>query len=379
MLAVASVLAALIAGGVFMHLACALATWAFFRKRPRKAEECRPVTIMIPIKGADPDAYRSWLSACTQDYPEYEVVMGTMDRDDPAVPVIERVVADSHGRGRYVHCGEVLGINHQISNVIQLLRAARYDTVILMDSDIKVTPDYLSTVVAPLEDPAMGVVTCGYVDKDPEAAPGALASLGRCVDFIPSVLLARFIDKGMHFAIGPTIATRKDVIEAFGGLEQVVNRIGSDFHIGRMASEAGYQVELSRYVLDNPERKVDLRTVFLREARWARTIRINRGPQYFGIIVGHAVLFSPLLVLLAGAAPWSLAVAGAGILARALQVAVSLTYIGTPQLARWAWLMPAREALSLGVWGSGASGNSIYWRGRRLKIQPGGILEEAGS
>lgn len=377
-LSLACLLAALAAGGVVFHLACAFATWTFFRRGPRPEGDAAPVSILIPIKGADSESFQNWLSACRQDYPEYEVLMGVMDRDDPAVAVIHEVVKASGGRGRFVQCGPALGINHQISNLIHLLREARHETIILMDSDIRVDERYLGSVVAPLADPRVGVVTCGYVDHAPAAAPGALASLGRCMDFIPSVLVARLLDRGMHFAIGPTIATRKTVVAAFGGLEQVVNRIGSDFHIGRMAASAGYQVELSRYVLNNPEGYVKLGSVYAREARWARTIRINRGAQYYGILVGHVAPFAPLLIWLSGGQPWAAALAAASLVARALQIGVSLRCISPGPLGRWVWLMPFRELMSLAVWAAGAAGNRIYWRGRQLRIQPGGILEEDG-
>lgn len=372
----AYLLAVIAAGGVIFHLGCALATWYFFRRGPRIEGDAAPVSILIPIKGADSESFENWLSACRQDYPDYEVLMGVMDPDDAAVPVIRKVVEASGGRGRFVQCGPPLGINHQISNLIYLLREARHETVILMDSDIRVDERYLASVVAPLGDPKVGVVTCGYVDHAPAAPAGALASLGRCMDFIPSVLVARFLDRGMHFAIGPTIATRKAVIAAFGGLEQVVNRIGSDFHIGRMAASAGYRVELSRYVLNNPEGYVKLGSVYARESRWARTIRINRGAQYYGVVVGHLAPIAPLLVWLSEGEPWVVAVAAVSILARALQIGVSLRCISPGRLVKWIWLMPFRELMSLAVWAAGAAGNRIYWRGRNLRIQPGGILEE---
>ncbi len=379
MVIVVGLLALLVISSMIMSGWYAVVTERFFGyRRPAAPKDQPPVSILIPVRGVDGDAPGTWISFCRQEYPDYEVLFGVMDADDPAIPLLEQVVADHPGRARLFHTREKLGVNYQISNLIHLRRQARHEMLIIADSDIRVGPDYLATVTAPLADPTVGMVTCPYIARHPKSVGSALASLNRCVDFIPQILIARDLWKGLTFALGPTMATRQKVLDSFGGLEQVVNRIGSDFHLGRMTSESGYRVEFSRYVLENDGGTEGIGTVWKREQRWARTNRINKGALYYTMIFSgglfYAVLALPFAVTVA---PWLLPIALAGIATRLLQGALSALRMGAPGLLPWLLLLPVRDAMSLAIWAAGAVGNRIYWRGRVLALQPGGILKEA--
>lgn len=333
------------------------------------------VSLLIPVRGLDEDAATNWHSFCQQNHLQYEVIFGVMEPNDPAIPTIQKLLK-KYDHVRLIYCLQIYGINYQVSNLMHLLDTARYETIIFADSDIRVTPDYLTTVTTPLQQPEIGMVTCGYMDHHPRFLGAALASLNRCVEFLPAFLLGRAVDGGLKFALGPTIATRKDVVRAWGGLEQVVNRIGSDFHMGRLAHGAGFAVELSRYILDNCCGQESVEQVLQRELRWARTIRINRGAQYYGLGATFGLVYGGLLLLTTGLAPWSVGLVAGLYALRVGQALVAIVIFNCPGLYPWLWALPLRDVLSFGVWLAGAWGQRVYWRGRWLVIQPGGTLQE---
>jgi len=334
------------------------------------------VSLLIPVRGLDEEAATNWHSFCQQNHPCYEVLFGVMEPDDRAVPVIRNLL-NRYPHVRLIYCLQVHGVNHQVSNLMHLLAAARYETVVFADSDIRVTPDYLTTVTAPLRHREIGLVTCGYMDHHPRFLGAALAALNRCVEFLPAFLLGRALDGGLTYALGPTIATRKDVVQAWGGLALVVNRIGSDFHMGRLARQAGFRVELSGYILENCCGRESVFQVWQRELRWARTIRLNRGMSYYGLGATFGLVHGGLLLLATGLAPWALALVAVMYGLRVGQACAAIHTFRCPGLYRWLWVLPLRDVLSFAVWLVGAWGKRVYWRGRWLVIQPGGILQEA--
>jgi ceramide glucosyltransferase len=196
------------------------------------------------------------------------------------------------------------------------------------------------------------------------------------VEFIPSVLIACHLDGGLHFAIGPTIATRQSVLARIGGLQTVVNRIGSDYHIGNRAAAAGYRVELSPYLLQNDCGYETVLSVLRRELRWARTIRCNRGLQYYGQGVTHGTVYSLLLLLIAGVHAWTLPIVLVTFAVRFMQALSTIRSLKCSALRRWLWALPLRDLLSLVVWVGGAFGHRVHWRGRYLRIGAQGTLTE---
>lgn len=379
------VLLLLIVASVVFYIWCALCTLRFFANTKQQTSSEQPVSLLVPVCGVEEGARENWTSLCQQDHENYEVLFGVMNPQDPAVPILEELVAQSRDRPsaggeanrvRLYFCQEVRGLSHKISNLMHLLEFAQHEVVVFADSDIRVTPDYLSIVTAPLGDPSLGVVTCGYLDHAPKSLGAALASLGRCIDFIPSVLFARSLDRGLRFAIGPTIATRKSVLDKIGGLQSVVNRLGSDYQIGKMAAEAGDRVELSEYILENDCGRESVREVFPRELRWARTIRYNRGAIYYGIGFSFGTVYCILLLLLSGFENWAVIVCLATFTVRTVQVMVAIQSMDCPKLFLWLPILPFRELISFAVWLRGAFGEKVYWRGRLLHIGEGGLLTE---
>jgi ceramide glucosyltransferase len=348
----------------------------FVRKADTNSAPLLPASILIPVCGLEDGASKKWASFCRQDHPEYEVLFGVRDPDDPAVPILQELEQQFPDRVRVVIRPEVLGANYQISNLIHQFREARYPAIVLTDSDMRAEPDYLRTVVGPLGDPKVGLVTCGYANNHPRSLGAGLATLGRCIDFIPHVLLACWRDGRMRFALGATLATRREVLEKIGGLESVVDRIGSDYHIGKRISDAGYEVRLSQYVIENDAGPEPVHQVYDRELRWARTSRINRGPEYYGLVISHGALYALPLLALAPTQPWVWGVVALSWGLRLTQIITAIPCLKARGLCRVLWMMPLRELLSFAVFHHSILGDDVKWRGRRLRLNPDGILEE---
>jgi ceramide glucosyltransferase len=373
----------LVGSAIFFYLWSALCTWEFFKSSAQPAiaaTTAEPASILVPVCGVEEDAQRTWQALCEQDYGNYEVLFGVKDVQDPAIPILKALEAQFPGRARYVPCPETRGVNFKVSNLMQLREVAQHDLVVFADSDIQVSPHYLKTVLAPLVNtaiqPPISLVTCAYVSRHPQTLGAALASLGRCVDFIPSVLVARRMDGGLGFALGATVATRQSVLNQLPDYATLANRIGDDYHIGNMTARAGYRVELSEYVVDINISTEALKQTYARELRWSRTIRNNRGPQYLGLGVVYGTVYSLLLFAASGFQAWAGWVCLATYLIRLFQVGVALARLNCWSLTPWLWALPLRDGMSFLIWLLGVTGNTVRWRGRSLRVSPGGFIQE---
>jgi ceramide glucosyltransferase len=376
MLLLLSVFLILIAGSIVFYLACAVFTWRFsLSPAPAINPRSTPgVSILVPVCGLDEGAWESWTALCQQDYPDYEVLFGVVDPTDPAVPTLKRLAETFPDRVRLFTGLEPRGVNHKDSTLTYLLEEMRYEWVVFVDSDVQVSPDYIHTVTAPLADPEVGMVTCAFLGHNPQFVGAALASLGRCCEFIPSVLIARAMHGGLRFAVGATIAMRQDVLVAAGGLQ--LNRIGSDYNLGKRTAQAGYRVELSHYLLEADTGKETIRQLLQRELRWARTIRFNRGAIYYTIVFCYGVVFCLPLLLVTGFQPWAVILTLITIAVRLMQAILSMLQLNCPHLLRWLWLLPLRDCLSLTIWLLGAFGSNVHWRGRQLRIEGDGLIKQ---
>ncbi|NDJ16366.1 glycosyltransferase [Myxacorys almedinensis] len=372
MLVIQIVLSVLIFGSIAFYLACAWFTYQFFSSiTPSVSETDEPVSILVPICGLDEGALENWTSLCEQDYPSYEVLFGVVDTTDPAIPTLRKLEKTYPDRVRVMIDLPPRGINHKDSTLSYLLEKAQFETLIFADSDICVTAQYIRTVTAPLSQ--VDVVTCAYIAHNPKFLGAALASLGRCCDFIPSAFIARAMDGGLKFAIGVTIATRKPTLEGFGGLQ--LNRIGSDYNLGKRAAQAGYQVELSELVLESDTGRETIGQLVERELRWARTIRFNRGLIYYTMMFCYGTVLCLPLLLISGFAPWAIALTGLTLGIRYGQAAIAVLMMNSPLLLRWFWALPLRDGLSFAIWAMGAFGRQVQWRGRRLTIAGDGLIQ----
>jgi ceramide glucosyltransferase len=331
------------------------------------------VSILKPLKGADREIYSSFRSHCIQNYENYEIIFGVNDLDDAAVPLVKQLMAEFPGPSiRLVACPEVLGMNRKVSNLIQMLRHARHDHVIVNDSDIKVSPDYLQNVTSHFADPRVGLVTCPYRGAAGPDLGSRLESLGISTDFIPGVLTASHLESGIHFGLGSTLAISRAALQAIGGFESIVDHLADDFELGARISKAGFKVGLAHEVVETLLPRYTLAKFFEHQLRWSRSTRDSRRGGYLGLGVTYAVPWAMLSVL---AAPhwkltWILLITV--LLARlALALLVGRGILADRTVARRLWLLPLRDVVALGVWAWSYAGDTVTWRGEKFLLKNG--------
>ena len=379
---IAAILAALGAlTSLGYYALCLWSAVSFLRERQagegaRPTQPVPPVSILKPLKGTDPEMYESLRSHCQQDYPEYEIIFGVSDANDPALQFVERVTAEFPERAIVVVlCSEKLGANTKISNLAQMLPKARYEHLIVNDSDIRVEPDYLRRVAAPLADPKTGMVTCLYRGIAGSTLGSRLESLGISTDFAAGVLAARQLENGIHFGLGSTLAFRRRDLETTGGFEVLADYLGDDYEIGRRMSALGLEVELSNVVVETFLPQYRLGEFLQHQLRWARNIRDSRRGGYIGLGLTFGIPWAVLALVFSRGASWAWALLGLVVALRAmLALTLGWTVLRDRQVFRLLWLIPLRDLVAMGIWLAGFVGHRITWRGETFELRNGKLL-----
>src|SRR5271165_5971684 len=353
--------------------------WRFFRhpsaRPPRVAAYTPQVSILKPVRGLDPDAYENFASFCRQDYPDYEIVFCVGDREDPVMPVIDRVISDFPQRNIRVLFGSGReATNDKVAKLARLAKEAKYEVLVINDSDVRAEPEYLRTVVAPLADPKVGAVTCFYVPTDETSAVQKLQTVGMYSDFYPGIVVAWQLD-GVKFALGPTIATSRARLAGFGGYEKIENQPADDLLVGRLIAEQGYEVRLLPYTIQTVADFHSFSDLFLKRLRWIVVMRHMRPWGHFGLMFTFGLPWTLLAVALA---PTPM-VAGAFLAtyfglraAMTLQIAVW----GLKRPAPWQGLplIPIWDGMAFVIWLVSFTRSTIRWRNRDYYIRDGQLV-----
>jgi ceramide glucosyltransferase len=370
------VAAALALCGMGFYVLCVWSARSFLRSSRQQAPAFAPsVSILKPLRGVDPQMYESFRSHCVQDYPEYEIIFGVSDVDDPAVEAVHRLMREfPQCHIKLVICPAVLGNNRKTSNLVQMLPQARFEHLLINDSDIYVTPDYLRRVMAPFAQPQVGMVTCAYRGIAADTLGSKLESIGISTDFIPGVLAARRIEGGIHFALGSTLAISRTALDAIGGLQPLVNYLADDFELGYRVSEAGLNVVLADVVVETHLPAYSFRGFFEHQLRWSRSTRDSRRMGYIGLILTFGLPWAMLAVLLSPTAWWSWAVLAAALVLRvAVAIQVGLGVVHDRAVWRHLWLLPLRDLVAFWVWFASFADNKVRWRGDIFVLENGKI------
>jgi len=338
-----------------------------------------PVSILKPLKGTDPDMYESFRSHCLQDYPEHEIVFGVSDANDPAIESVKQLQRDfPDGKIKWLVCPAILGANVKVSNLAQILNAATYDHLIVDDSDIRVESDYLRRVMAPLADPAVGLVTSLYRGLPAPTLGSHLEALGISTDFCAGVLAARQLEGGIRFGLGSTLAFRRADLGRIGGFKSFVDFLADDYELGRRIADLGLKVELSDVVVETHLPAYDLRGFLAHQLRWARGVRDARAGGYFGLVSTFGLMWALLAVIAAHGAPWSWVVLSVTVLLRfAVALSVGKSVLQDAQLLKNLWLLPLRDLVAVAVWIASFAGHTVTWRGDRFELKNGRLIRIA--
>ena len=363
-----------------LSLYCVIGHFGRVREGQRgTAQFLPPASIIKPVRGVDHEAYENFSSFCRLDYPEYEIVFAVADMDDPVIPIIEKLRADFPDRPiRLITKVPHLGANDKINNLCQLAQKAKYDLLVMSDSDVRVEPDYLRAVVAPFSDPDVGVVTALYKSVSVGTVTSNLDALAMYMDSAPAALVAKKIEGKMRFAFGWTMATSKKCLAEIGGWEAMVNYQSDDFELGKRVAERGHRVELIAKPVTMIFPNESIREQFKHELRWSISLKSVRPLGYCGLIFTHGLPWA-LLGAMAAFSTGLKAIAVSYLLAYLL-LRVGLTWItgswglGDRQLAKILWLVPVRDALSFVIWIIGFFSDEITWRGLGYRVQKGRLL-----
>lgn len=361
--------------GMGFYVLCLWSVTSFRRESSKPQPSFTPpVSILKPLRGVDPQMYESFRSHCVQDYPEYEIIFGVSEPDDPAVDAVHQLMREFPScRIKLVICPEVLGTNRKTSNVVQMLEYSSYDHILINDSDIYVTPDYLRRVMAPFARPEVGMVTCPYRGIAANTLGSRLESVGISTDFFAGVFSAWKIEKGLHFALGSTLAMTRTALDAIGGLEPLVDHLADDFELGSRISKIGFEVVLVDLVVETHLPAYSFREFFEHQMRWARSTRDSRRKGYIGILLTFGLPWAMIAVLLARGAWWSWIVLAAAALLRAAVALRVGNVVHDSSIKRHLWLVPLRDLIAFWVWFASFAGHHVHWRGDIFVLQDGKI------
>lgn len=346
------------------YLALALICMCAFARRPLElASEFLPsITVLKPIAGLEPDLYENLASLCDQNYDEfYEVIFCLRSHDDPALAVVERVVAAFPSARASIAIGEAPGmLNPKIANIAKAGVEPRGEVVVIADSDIRVGSSYLSALAASFASERIGATTCLYSGMPTASLVSRLGALQIDDGFAPSVLVALALGK-LRFCLGATMAVRRRILEAIGGLSVLGPHIADDHRLGELVAQHGYEVELSRYVVATTVPETTLSSLWSHELRWARTNLALAPLGYIFSFLIYALPFALLYLVFSRNTMLGLA-----LLAAVFAMRLSLHYLARRalQVARSddVWLVPVRDFLSLAVWAASLFGRTIRWR-----------------
>src|SRR5271156_2814768 len=372
--------------GLFYYIAALWSARSFVRRRPAAFPGFAPsVSILKPVKGLDPGMYEAFASHCRQDYAaDYEILFGVSSVDDPAVEAIKQLQSEFPDRSiRLIQTPEQLGPNGKIGNVVQLLPHARYEHLLVNDSDIRVSPRYLTRVMAefaaPQNNKPVGLVTAPYRGLSHGTLGSKLEALGISTDFFPSVLTSLKLDGEIRFGLGSTLAVSRPALEAIGGFAPLVDCLADDYELGHRIAQAGYAVALTREIVDTSVPAYTLPGYFAHQLRWARGIRDSRIWGYLGLIFTFGLPWAIFNAIASGFAIESLALLSLTCLARvtvALSVGVGILNDG--QVLRDLWLLPLRDLFALWTWIWSFAGNTVTWRGQTFALENGNLKPIAG-
>lgn len=362
---------ALLLGSLVYCLLTVIAARRYLAVRPAALLFVPPVSVLRPLHGFEDGLEENLRSCFAQDYPEFELIVAVHHADDSAVPVFEKVRAEfpAGPPARMVITGEPPGPNAKAFSLQRLTDEARHELLVMSDSDVRAKPGMLRVLAAEFQDSSVGLITCPYRAVAGRSLWSRLEAAGMNTEFLGGVLVARLLE-GMKFALGPTIAARREVIERAGGFRQLGEFLAEDFVLGQRAAESGYRVLLSSWVIEHHIGSQAIGSNLRHRLRWARSTRRSRPAGYWGQIFTNPLPLALLLCLIQPQA-WPFLLVTAAFRAAAAW-ATAIRVLGSSLTADDWLLLPVQDLLSFCIWIAGFFGNSVQWRGRRCSLLPDG-------
>ena len=332
-------------------------------------EDFRPgVSVLKPLRGIDPNTYAAFVSQIQQKYPEFEVLFGAREEDDPAAIEVRRLVGEFPDAPMRLIIGGEPTPNGKVGVLIALAEQAKYPVWVVNDSDIRVGPDYLENVVSPLSDTSVGVVTCLYRAYAHTVA-AAWESFGIATDFMPSTLVAQALGV-REFGLGSTLAFRAEDLKRAGGFTAIADYLADDYQLAKRITSLGKRALLSTYTVETSLGDATWSGAWQHQLRWARTIRVSKGAGYAGLPITHAALWAAV-ALASGAWPaavilWAL---------RSISALITSGFVLESRFtATFCWLAPVWDLYAFCIWMASYAGRTVRWRDRVVQVGPDGRI-----
>jgi ceramide glucosyltransferase len=329
-----------------------------------------PVSILKPVRGIDHEGYENFASFCRLDYTDYEILFAVADAGDPVIPVIERLRKNHPKQAIRLIVGvEQLGITRKTNSLVRLAREAKYELLVINDSDVRVEEDYLRDVVAPFADPKVGCVTAFFRGMTEGGFAADVDAVGVPTDSSASTLVAKTFG-GMDFALGWTMATTKTRLAEIGGFESLVNHHSDDFALGNEIFKRGYRIELTRKPVWMVFPRETLSDFLQHELRWSILLKNLRPAGYAAMAMTFGLPWAVMVALVVPSISIVLSYFAAYLVLR-LAVAWSIGVWGLddPVVRRRIWLVPVRDALNFCVYVASFFSNTVRWRGIPYHVQ----------
>ena len=363
-------LVVLVAGSIVYCILTLLAARNYLNSRAPALIGPPPVTVMKPLFGADEGLSENLRGFFMQDYPDYQILMAVKNEDAPEADIARQMMREFPAvHAAIIATGPSPLPNGKVFALERLLPEARHSILVMSDSDIRVTPDLLRVLAAEMQDPGVDLVTCPYRAIAGASFWSRLEAIGMNAEFLGGVLVARYLN-GMDFALGCTLAIRRETLERIGGWQILRDYLAEDFMMGKLVAQSGKRVVLSSYVIEHRIGSQSFRANLEHRLRWARSTRRSRPWGYGGEIFTRTLVVA---LLLACAFPIWWPLSAVAILFRFLVAWLLAGPVLKCRKGPEFWLLlPIQDVVSFLCWMGGFFGNTILWRGRRLTVQPDG-------
>ena len=348
------------------------------RKKISASSDFQPaVTVLKPVYGLDPEMLDNLRSFCRQDYPEYQIIFGVHDKKDPAIPLIEKVIKEFKKVDiSYVVNSKIYGANHKVSNLINMYPTAKYDYLLVADSDMRVPSDYLANVMPAFSDSEVGAVTCLYAGTAVGKIASSLNAMFINSWFLPSVLISKLIEP-IKYCLGATMVVRRDLLEKVGGFKALSNYLADDYMLGKLVSDLGYKIHLSHFIVENIVEEASLKDLVSHELRWARTLRRVEPVGYAFTFLTDTMVVSLIAALTiylnTGHIDWALIPILVVTIARTVLHYRTASIAGSNR-AGSVLLIPLRDCLTFCIRELSFTGNSIQWRNNSFNVDQAGLI-----
>ena len=379
-----------VAGIAYYFIAIIAARLLILARRAPLPSFTPSVSILKSLKGLDPGMLDAFRSHCRQNYAgEFELLFGFSSGDDPALPAVHQLQAEFPNHTIHlIECPARLGSNGKVSTLVQLVPHARFEYLLINDSDITVGPHYLTRVMdqfvprqsrpSDQRPKSVGLVTALYRGRAHGSLGSRFESLTIATDFMPSVLVARALEGGLRYGLGSTLAVSREALEKIGGFEALVDRLADDYELGERIFQSGYRIALSAEVVETSIPAYNWRGFCDHQLRWLRTVRDARPAGYAGLIFTQGFSAAVINLVASGISPLSLWILTLSFFLRlSLAMTVGAEVLGDHQVLPSLWLLPFRDIVATVLWVGGFASNTIVWRGERFEVRQGKLHHSA--